>query len=191
MGFVIVLSVFLIATIATLANSIDRTILTIYGYTNYFSYVIPQRVTNRVPADQLAIIHADPRVDRVMEASLFFTNIKTVIGSLPFVVLGLDGENRKYILNKVGTEIKEGRMPAEGMPEAAVSEPLAKNKKVKIGDVISGPHRRRGDFRLPRSRALCWDTQRPGLDCHHHQKFLRYDVFSLPALLYLHGKDPQ
>jgi ABC-type antimicrobial peptide transport system permease subunit len=139
MGFVIVLSVFLIASIATLANSIDRTILTIYGYTNYFTYVIPQRVTARVPDDQLKEIKADPRIDRVMEASLFFTNIKTVIGQLPFVVLGLTPENREYIVKRVGTQIVQGRMPAEGMPEAALSEPLAKNKGVKIGDIIAGP----------------------------------------------------
>ena len=139
MGFVIVLSVFLIATISTLANSIDRTIFTIYGYTNHFTYVIPQRVTHTVPADQLAIIKADPRIDRVMEASLFFTNIKTVIGSLPFVVLGLSPENEEYLLKRIGTSLKEGRMPAEGMPEAALSEPLAKNKHIKIGDLVAGP----------------------------------------------------
>lgn len=30
-------------------------------------------------------------------------------------------------------------MPAEGMPEAVLSEPLAQNKKVRVGDVIAGP----------------------------------------------------
>lgn len=139
MGFVIVLCVFLIATIATLAGSIDRTILTIYGYTRYFTYVIPQRGSLRVPDDQIALVRADTRVDRVMEANIFFTNIKTVIGSLPFVVIGLDKSNQTYLLQRVGTEIVQGRLPAEGMPEAALSEPLALNKKVKIGDVIAGP----------------------------------------------------
>jgi len=139
MTFVILLSVFLIASISSLANSIDRTILTIYGYTNYFTYVVPQRVTTRVPADQIDIVRKDPRVDRVMEASLFFTNIRTVIGSLPFVVLGLSDDNRAYLMDRVGTRLIRGRMPAEGMPEAALSEPLAKNKHMKIGDVIAGP----------------------------------------------------
>src|SRR6478672_2063600 len=138
MTFVILLSVFLIASISSLANSIDRTILTIYGYTNYFTYVVPQRVTTRVPKDQIDIVRKDPRVDRVMEASLFFTNIRTVIGSLPFVVLGLSDDNRAYLLDRVGSRLIQGRMPAEGMPEAALSEPLAKNKHLKIGDVIAG-----------------------------------------------------
>lgn len=139
MGFVIVLCVFLIACIASMANSIDRTILTIYGYTRHFTYVVPQRVSLRVPEDQKAVIKADPRVDRVMEASLFFTNIKTVIGQLPFVVLGLNPEDRAYLIGRVGTGVLQGRMPAEGMPEAVLSEPLARNKGVKIGDVIAGP----------------------------------------------------
>lgn len=140
MGFVIVLSVFLIAAIAALANSIDRTILTIYGYTRYYTYVIPQRVTQKVPDDQLAVLKKDPRIDRVMEGSIFFTNIKTVMGRLPFVVLGLTADNRDYMLKRVGTEVLPGgRLPAEGMPEAVISEPIAQNKQVKVGDIIAGP----------------------------------------------------
>lgn len=140
MGFVIVLSVFLIAAIAALANSIDRTILTIYGYTRYYTYAIPQRVTQKVPADQIAIIRKDPRTERVMEASIFFTNIKTVMGRLPFVVLGVTPQNRDYLMKRVGTSVLPGgRLPAEGMPEAVLSEAIAENKGVKLGDVIAGP----------------------------------------------------
>lgn len=139
MGFVIVLSVFLIASVATIVNSIDLTIRTIYGYTRHYSYVIPQRVTQRVPDDQVAVVRRDPRTDRVMEASVFFTNIKTVMGRLPFVVLGVEADHRDYLLRRVGTRLTAGRLPAEGMPEAVLSEPLARNKKVRIGDTIAGP----------------------------------------------------
>ncbi|MBC8102358.1 MAG: ABC transporter permease [Cytophagales bacterium] len=141
MGFVIVLSVFLIASVATMVNSIDLTITTIYGYTKHYTYAIPQRVTQRVPEDQIAIIRKDPRTDRVMEASIFFTNIKTVFGRFPFVVLGVTPENRDYLMKRVGTELLPGgRLPADGMPEAVLSEPLAANKKVKVGDMIAGPN---------------------------------------------------
>jgi hypothetical protein len=139
MGFVIVLCVFLIASIATMVNSIDLTILTIYGYTRSFTYAIPQRVSLRIPEDQVKIMQADPRVDRVFEGSVFFTNIKTVMGRFPFVVLGVTADNRDYLMKRVGTGLKEGRLPAEGMPEAALSEPIAQNKKIKIGDIIAGP----------------------------------------------------
>lgn len=140
MGFVIVLSVFLIASVATMVNSIDLTITTIYGYTRYFTYAVPQRVTQRVPPDQLKIIKADPRTDRVMEASIFFTNIKTVFGRFPFVVLGVTDDNRDYLIKRIGTSVLPGgRLPADGMPEAVISEPMADNKKVKVGDLIASP----------------------------------------------------
>jgi ABC-type antimicrobial peptide transport system permease subunit len=140
MGLVIVLSVFLIASVSTMVDSIDLTITTIYAYTRYFTYAVPQRVTQRVPADQIAIIRRDPRTDRVMEASVFFTNIKTVFGRFPFVVLGVSDENRDYLMKRVGTEVLPGgRLPADGMPEAVVSEPIAENKHIKVGDIIAGP----------------------------------------------------
>jgi ABC-type antimicrobial peptide transport system permease subunit len=139
MGFVIVLCVFLIASIATMVNSIDLTILTIYKYTRYFTYLVPQRVSLTVPEDQVKILRQDPRVDRVMEGSIFFTNIKTVMGRFPFVVLGVTPENREYLMGRIGTKLIEGRMPAEGMPEAVLSEPIANNKHIKVGDIIAGP----------------------------------------------------
>ena len=139
MGFVIVLCVFLIASIATMVNSIDLTILTIYGYTRSFTYAIPQRVSLRIPDDQVKIMQADPRIDRVFEGSVFFTNIKTVMGRFPFVVLGVTKDNRDYLLKRINTKLIAGRMPAEGMPEAVLSEPIAQNKKVKVGDLIAGP----------------------------------------------------
>jgi len=139
MGFVIVLCVFLIASIATIVNSIDLTILTIYGYTRHYTYVIPQRVTQNVPPDQVAIIKKDPRIDRVMNAGVFFTNIKTVMGRLPFVVLGVEGKDQEYLLKRVGTGLVSGRLPADGMPEAVLSEPLVQNKRIKLGDLVAGP----------------------------------------------------
>lgn len=139
MGFVIVLCVFLIASIATMVNSIDLTILTIYGYTRHYTYVIPQRVTQNVPQDQVKIVRQDKRIDRVMDAGVFFTNIKTVMGRLPFVVLGLERGDEEYLLKRVGTGLVAGRLPADGMPEAVLSEPLVQNKRLKLGDSIAGP----------------------------------------------------
>ena len=139
MGFVIVLSVFLIASVATLVNSLDLTILTIYGYTRYFTYAIPQRGALSVPDSQVRVIRQDPRTDRVIPGAIFFTSIKTVMGRMPFVVLGVSAEDRSYLLGRVGMRLVQGRMPADGMPEAVLSEPLARNKKVKVGDVIAGP----------------------------------------------------
>lgn len=139
MGGVIVLSVFLIASVAILANSIDLTVRTIYRYTEFFTYVLPQRQNRAVPDDQQAILKADPRIERIIQGGLFFASIKTVMGRLPFVVLGVEEEDRSYLMARMGTQLIAGRMPAEGMPEAVLSEPIAENKKLKIGDVVAGP----------------------------------------------------
>ena len=139
MGGVIVLSVFLIASVAILANSIDLTVRTIYRYTEFFTYVIPQRQNRSVPEDQKALVAKDPRIERVIDGGIFFANIKTVMGRLPFVVLGVEDEDRDYLMKRMGTQLIAGRMPEEGMPEAVLSEPLAENKKLKLGDTVAGP----------------------------------------------------
>ena len=48
LAFVIVLSVFLIASVVTIVNSIDLTVLTIYNYTKVFTPVMP-RIAAAVP----------------------------------------------------------------------------------------------------------------------------------------------
>jgi hypothetical protein len=49
LAFVIVLSVFLIASVVTIVDSIDLTVLTIYNYTKAFTPVILKPRFSRVP----------------------------------------------------------------------------------------------------------------------------------------------
>lgn len=139
MGFVIVLCVFLIAAVASIANSIDLTVRTIYRYTEFFTYVIPQRSTQSVPMDQRAVVELQPEIDRIIEGGVFFVNIKTVVGRLPFVVIGSTPDERIYLLKRIGATLADGRMPAEGKPEVVVSTPILENRGLKLGDVIAGP----------------------------------------------------
>lgn len=139
MGLVIVLAVFLIAGVTVLANAIDLTVRTIYRYTEYFTYVLPQQQYREVPQAQRQLVEADPRVERVMEGAFFLCNIKTVMGRLPFVVLGVPDDDRDYLMKRMGTSLVAGRLPAEGMPEAVLSEPMVENKKLKLGDLVVSP----------------------------------------------------
>ncbi|WP_309720868.1 ABC transporter permease [Armatimonas sp.] len=139
MGLVIVLAVFLIAGVTVLANAIDLTVRTIYRYTDYFTYVLPQQQFREVPEPQRVIVESDPRVERTMEGAFFLCNIKTVMGRLPFVVLGVPDDDRDYLMQRMGTTLVAGRLPAEGMPEAVLSEPMVENKKLKIGDNVVSP----------------------------------------------------
>lgn len=139
MGFVIILSVFLIAAVASIANSIDLTVRTIYRYTEFFTYVIPQRTTLDVPIDQRAVIAIQPEIDKVIEGGVFFINIKTIVGRLPFVVIGSSAGERAYLLNRIGATLIEGRMPKEGAPEIVASQPILENRRLKCGDIIASP----------------------------------------------------
>ncbi len=139
MAGVVVLSVFLIAGVVAIANSIDLTVRTIYGYTEYYTYLVPQRQYRTVPGDQRAIVASNPRVDRIIDGSIFMMNIRSIIGRLPFVVVGVTDADRDYLLERIGSGLIDGRMPADGKPEAIVSEPVARNRGLKIGDVIAGP----------------------------------------------------
>ncbi len=147
LAFVIVLSVFLIASVVTIVNSIDLTVLTIYNYTKVFTPVLPRLAAAvpgeeviRVPANIQAQIRKTSGVDRTIETSGFFFNINTVFGPFPFVCFGVTDENRDYLLKRAGDSLLPGgRMPDPGKPEAVISEGLARNKKVKIGDVIASP----------------------------------------------------
>lgn len=139
LGFVIVLSVFLIASVVTIVNSIDLTVLTIYGYTRYFNPVIPRAGRLRVDAVDIARINAAPDHDRTIDASGFSFNINTVFGSLPFICVGVDDDDRADLIHRAGDSLAAGRMPAPGAPEAVVSEGIVRNRRLKIGDIIASP----------------------------------------------------
>lgn len=135
----IVLSVFLIASVVTIVNSIDLTVLTIYGYTRYFNPVIPRAGHLRVDDKILAAINSQPDHYRTIESSGFFINVNTVFGRLPFVCLGVDDADRDYLIHRSGDSLEEGRMPAPGAPEAVVSEGIVRNRRLKLGDIIASP----------------------------------------------------
>lgn len=191
MGFVIVLSVFLIAAVATIVDSVDLTILTIYGYSRRFTYIVPQRTTLRVPDDQVKVVKTDPRTERTMEGSIFFTNIKTVMGQLPFVVVGLDRDDRNYLLERLGARLVTGRMPAEGMPEAVVSQPIAENKRLRIGDQIAGPEDAGGIAGAPVPVRCVGIVSGPAWFAFSSRTFVDGTFLAMPRCLLFTTRDPE
>jgi len=139
LAFVIVLSVFLIAAVVTIVNSIDLTVLTIYNYTKIFTPVIPRSLALHVDPKIQAAIRRRPDVDRIVETSGFFFNVNTVFGQVPFVCFSVTNEQRDYLLRRAGDSLAEGRMPAPGAPEAVISEGLARNKKLTLGGLLADP----------------------------------------------------
>jgi len=131
--------VFLIASIVTIVDSIDLTVLTIYGYTRAFTPVIPRAGRLRVDPQLQDQIRKMPQTDKIIEAGGFFFNINTVFGRLPFVCFGVNPAQRDYLIGRAGDKLAEGRMPAEGQPEAVVSEGIVRNRRLKLGDVLAAP----------------------------------------------------
>lgn len=130
---------FLIASVVTIVNSIDLTVLTIYSYTKAFTPIIPRSGRLHVPEDIQAQLRKTPGVDRTIETSGFFFNVNTVFGQLPFVCFAVDPDDRDYLMRRAGDSLSEGHMPTPGLPEAVISEGLMRNKKIKIGDYIADP----------------------------------------------------
>jgi len=139
MSFVIVLSVFLIASVVTIVNSIDLTVSTIYNYTKIVSLVIPQRSELSVDDADVAISRSMPNAQRVIPTGGFFMNIRTVFGEVPFIAFGLTDADRDYVLGKSGDRLSSGRMPMRGRAEAVLSSGLVRNKHLKLGDIVAGP----------------------------------------------------
>jgi hypothetical protein len=139
MAVVIVLSVFLIASVVTIVNSVDLTVTTIYNYTQIATPIIPQRSALSVDSATEETVRSEPGIDKVMNSGAFFMNINTVFGRVPFICFALSDEQRNYLLQRSGDRLISGRMPIAGRPEAVLSEGLVRNKKLKLGNIVAGP----------------------------------------------------
>jgi ABC-type antimicrobial peptide transport system permease subunit len=136
--FVIVVSVALVTSIATIITSIDLTVMTMYGYQKYFMVVTP-RGTLTVPDSTKKAIHSNPMTGEVYSIRPAFTTVKTVFGRFPTVIFGLSSEGQKRVMERCRLIMVSGRLPTSGAPEVALSVEMARNKNLKLGDVVLKP----------------------------------------------------
>ncbi|CUU01468.1 lipoprotein-releasing system permease protein [Armatimonadetes bacterium GBS] len=135
---VLALAVLTVASVVALLNSIDRTILKIYDYNRYFAAISP-RGSDRLKPELIARIQQAPYYATHFETVVCFMNAETIVGKMPFVVFGLKQEHIEPLVSRCRLKIKEGRYPQPNQPEVALSEPLMRNKKLKLGDVVLSP----------------------------------------------------
>ncbi|GBC95769.1 hypothetical protein HRbin16_01566 [bacterium HR16] len=138
-ALVIVLSVVLIGTVVTIIRSIDLTVLTVYGYNRYFLVAVP-RNGNRVDPRAEMTIRAEPMAKQIYRISVCFTNIHTIFGKFPFVLFGLTQEEMPKMLRLTRMKLVEGRLPREGEAACALSVGIARNRNLKVGDVVLAPN---------------------------------------------------
>jgi ABC-type lipoprotein release transport system permease subunit len=137
---VIVLAVLLIAGIVSMMNSIPLSIKTIYSYSRYSLGITPRGDPSMTPAIRAIIEREAPvPIERIAVCRASSAEVRSIVGKWPFVVIGLEADALRYVLRRLGGERLEGRLPVAGKPEAVISEPVARNLNLRIGDELLGP----------------------------------------------------
>jgi ABC-type lipoprotein release transport system permease subunit len=137
-AFVIVLAVSLVASIVTIVHSIDLTIFTLYGYNRYLTGITPRNALV-IDEGELAKIRKLPELGHLYPSHSYQTMIKTIFGKMVFPIFGLEAAGRAELLDRCSIRLSAGRMPIDGEPEAVISDQVARNLGLKIGDILSRP----------------------------------------------------
>lgn len=140
---VIIAAVMLLAGVVAIIDSIPLSIRTIYNYSR-FSLGITMRGDADLTPQVAARIEAESpiAVERIMVCRLSEMQVKSLVGSWPFAVVGMNQEDMAYYVERLGVTSIEGSLPAAGAPEALISEPIARNLDLKVGDELLGPSKR-------------------------------------------------
>jgi hypothetical protein len=135
------ISVFLVASIITLLNSVDASILVNYGFFRHFSVLSSQYEKELSPRLRAATAHS-PMVGEVVTALPYFMVIKTVFGEMPVPVYGVEPQQMEKLARLCGNRLIAGRWPHVNEPEIVMSRLWANNRRAKIGDMIDMKHER-------------------------------------------------
>ncbi len=126
-GGAIAISVFLIAAIVTLLNSVDASISTHYGFVRRFS-VLTTQLEQDVPAGLIERVRKVPEVSRIVPALAYVISLKTVFGELPVPVYGMQPDDYDSVLEATGNHLAPGgRMPHVNAAEVVLSRTWAHN----------------------------------------------------------------
>ncbi len=137
-ALVIVVAVTLVSSVVTIIRSIDLTVFTLYGYNRYCTGLIPRNALTLDAAEVERIRHL-PELGRLAPAHSYTVRVKTIFGKMVFPVFGLDPEDRTEFLSRCSIRLSQGHLPAEGQPEAVISEEVARNLGLKLGDKLLDP----------------------------------------------------
>ncbi len=132
-GGAIIISVFLIAAIVTLLNSVDDSIRVNYGFFSRAPVIAPQFAAD-VPPYVLEKARRAPGIRKDIQGLPYFMLIQTVFGPMPVPVYGFDPEDMEPMARTMGNKLVAGRYPANNEAEVAMSRMWANNLHLKIGD---------------------------------------------------------
>lgn len=145
-GGAIAISVFLIAAIVTLLNSVDASISAHYGFLRRFSVLTTQGDSD-VPAPVTDKAFGTPELNRSVSALAYVLSLKTVFGELPVPVYGVQPHDYASILKATGNHVAPGgRLPKVNAAEVVLSRAWANNFGAGIGQLL---RQTKDDLRLP------------------------------------------
>jgi len=131
-------------------NSIPLSIRTIYAYSQNYLGVTPRGDPMQTPILRAVIERESPvPIDRILTVRGSEAQVTSIVGDWPFAVLGLPPKDFDYYLRRMGVTRISGRLPKSGAPEALVSEPVARNQKLRIGSIVIGPDKNDAYSPLP------------------------------------------
>lgn len=136
---VIALAVVLIAAIVTLVNSIPYSVRETYAYARHQLALSPRNAF-AVDDSVLQKVKTGPvPIERIISCRVIGTQVRSIVGKWPFVVVCLKPDDIYYFTKRLGGERIIGRMPEAGKPEVLISEPVSRNLNLKIGSVALSP----------------------------------------------------
>ncbi len=135
-GGAIVISVFLIASIVTLLNSVDASIVANYGFVRRFSVLAATPEEQDVSARVVAKARRDPHVTRIIDAVPYFVVLRTIFGEMPVPIYGVDPADLKAVAALTGNRLVQGRWPEPGEPEVVMTRTWANNFGRGVGEWI-------------------------------------------------------
>lgn len=136
---VIVLAVLLISGIVAVMNSIPLSVKNVYGYSRFLTGVTPRGDMEFFPKLLEHFENCPIPIERKIIARTAIFNIKSIVGPWPFVLHGVRNQDAEYMIRKIGFRSLDGRMPELGKPEAVISEKVARNLNLTLGDILLKP----------------------------------------------------
>lgn len=136
---VITLAVLLIAGIVSIMDSIPLSIRTVYGYSRFLTGATPRGDSQMVPRLKQHFAESPVPVERMVACRTVLFNVKSIVGPWPFILYGFHPEDARFITNKIPLGTLDGHLPRRGEPEAVITEPVARNLGLSIGDILLKP----------------------------------------------------
>jgi hypothetical protein len=135
-GGAVMISVFLIAGIVTLLNSVDKSITANYGFVKNFSVLMAQ-LERDVSPPLMAKVKQEKHLRKIVPSVPYLFSIKTVFGELPCPVYGVDRASMVELVALSGNKVVEGRLPQPGQPEIVLSRMWLNNLGAKLGKTVT------------------------------------------------------